>query len=110
MRFLPNKSQLDYDMGSAGAGLLAVCRFPTFRNMLSDISTRLILGCKADLLGHFDALAAKTELPTLDELLKHASLLRERYASQAAYKQSLDKAEQDDAEPHTKFPVGSTWT
>ncbi|KAJ7808146.1 hypothetical protein B0H14DRAFT_2525469 [Mycena olivaceomarginata] len=68
--------------------------FPTFRN-----------AAKRNLLGHFDALAAKTELPTLNELLKHASLLRERYASQTAYEQSLDKAEQDDAEPRTKFPV-----
>ncbi|KAJ7343048.1 hypothetical protein DFH08DRAFT_811370 [Mycena albidolilacea] len=54
--------------------------------------------------------SAKTELPTLDELLKHASILRERYASQTAYEQSLDKAEQDNTEPHTKFPAGSTWT
>ncbi|KAJ7845025.1 hypothetical protein B0H14DRAFT_2584918 [Mycena olivaceomarginata] len=90
--------------------------YPTSRNLIMIWEARvldcwrLVLGCKADLLGHFDALAAKTELPTLDELLKHASLLRERYASQTAYEQSLDKAEQDDAEPRTKFPVGSTWT
>ncbi|KAJ7308761.1 hypothetical protein DFH08DRAFT_927373 [Mycena albidolilacea] len=90
--------------------------YPTSRNLTMIWEARvldcwrLILGCKADLLGHFDALAAKTELPTLNELLKHASILRERYASQTAYEKSLDKAEQDDAEPRTKFPVGSTWT
>ncbi|KAJ7870106.1 hypothetical protein B0H14DRAFT_3440329 [Mycena olivaceomarginata] len=90
--------------------------YPTSRNLTMIWEARvldcwrLILGCKADLLGHFDALEAKTELPTLDDLLKHASILRERYANQTAYEQSLDKAEQDDAEPRTKFPAGSTWT
>lgn len=49
-------------------------------------------------------------MPTLDDLLEHASILRERYASQSAYEQSLDKAEQDVAASRTKFPVGSPWT
>ncbi|KAF8179974.1 hypothetical protein K438DRAFT_1768628 [Mycena galopus ATCC 62051] len=36
--------------------------------------------------------------------------MRERYASQAAYDQSLDKAEQEEATARTKFPAGSSWT
>jgi hypothetical protein len=35
---------------------------------------------------------------------------RERYASQAAYDQSLDKAEHQEAAPRKKFPAGSSWT
>ncbi|KAJ7697655.1 hypothetical protein B0H17DRAFT_1130259 [Mycena rosella] len=49
-------------------------------------------------------------LPTLDDLLKQASIIRERYASQTAYEQSLDKSEQEDASSRTKFPEGSPWT
>ncbi|KAJ6478884.1 hypothetical protein C8R45DRAFT_1076622 [Mycena sanguinolenta] len=71
---------------------------------------RLILGCDGELLSHFESLASKNKLPTLDDLLEHASILRERYASQSAYEQSLDKAEQEAATSRTKFPVGSPWT
>ncbi|KAF8210685.1 hypothetical protein K438DRAFT_1569424, partial [Mycena galopus ATCC 62051] len=71
---------------------------------------RLILGCKNDLLSHFDDVTAKNKLPTLEELLTEAAIMRERYASQAAYDQSLDKAGQEEATPHTKFPAGSAWT
>ncbi|KAJ7890217.1 hypothetical protein B0H13DRAFT_2277135 [Mycena leptocephala] len=49
-------------------------------------------------------------LPTLDDLLEQASILRERYASQTAYEQSLDHAEHDEAGVRSKFPEGSTWT
>ncbi|KAJ7656705.1 hypothetical protein B0H17DRAFT_955911, partial [Mycena rosella] len=67
---------------------------------------RLVLGCDSDLLTHFE----KDCLPTFDELLQQASIIRERYASQMAYEQSLDKTEQDDAPDRTKFPEGSPWT
>ncbi|KAF8168605.1 hypothetical protein K438DRAFT_2064437 [Mycena galopus ATCC 62051] len=77
---------------------------------LSNASTRLVLGCKDDLLTHFDDLAVKKKLPTFDVLLAQASIIRERYASQTAYDQSLDKAEQDEASARTKFPPGSSWT
>jgi hypothetical protein len=42
--------------------------------------------------------------------LDQAGIIRERYASQPAYEQSLDKAEQDKASTRTKFPQGSPWT
>ncbi|KAF7334057.1 hypothetical protein MVEN_02311300 [Mycena venus] len=71
---------------------------------------RLVLGCDTDLLAHFDELAANDCLPTLDDLLEQASIIRERYACQMAYEQSLDKEEQDGASSRTKFPQGSTWT
>ncbi|KAJ7731468.1 hypothetical protein B0H14DRAFT_3899204 [Mycena olivaceomarginata] len=70
----------------------------------------LILGCEDDLLTYFDNLAATNKLPTLEELLAQAAMRRERYASQAAYDQSLDKAEHEEAAPRTKFPAGSSWT
>ncbi|KAF7371606.1 hypothetical protein MVEN_00016000 [Mycena venus] len=71
---------------------------------------RLVLGCDTDLLAHFDELAANDCLPTLDDLLEQASIIREHYACQTAYEQSLDKEEQDGASSRTKFPQGSTWT
>ncbi|KAF8144094.1 hypothetical protein K438DRAFT_1910977 [Mycena galopus ATCC 62051] len=71
---------------------------------------RLVFGCKDDLLTHFDDLAVKKKLPTFDALLAQASIIREHYASQTAYDQSLDKAEQDEASARTKFHPGSSWT
>ncbi|KAJ7876604.1 hypothetical protein B0H13DRAFT_2548460, partial [Mycena leptocephala] len=71
---------------------------------------RIVLGCESDLLTHFDELAVNDCLPTLEDLLDQASIIRERYASQPAYEQSLDKAEQDKASTRTKFPQGSPWT
>ncbi|KAJ7703927.1 hypothetical protein B0H17DRAFT_1193860 [Mycena rosella] len=71
---------------------------------------RLVLGCDSDLLTHFEELAAHDCLPSIDDLLEQASILRERYASQAAYEQALDKAEQDGALHRSKFPMGSAWT
>ncbi|KAJ7933175.1 hypothetical protein B0H13DRAFT_1856462 [Mycena leptocephala] len=71
---------------------------------------RLVLGCDTDLLSHFDELAAHGALPTLDDLLEQASILRERYACQSAYEQSLDQSEQENAAPRRKFPQGSAWT
>ncbi|KAF7371884.1 hypothetical protein MVEN_00045600 [Mycena venus] len=75
------------DLGGTGFGLLAV-----------------------NLLSHFDELAAHDCLPTLGDLMEQASIIRERYACQTAYEQSLDKEEQDGASSRTKFPQGSTWT
>ncbi|KAJ6504038.1 hypothetical protein DFH09DRAFT_1102033 [Mycena vulgaris] len=71
---------------------------------------RLVLGCDSDLLTHFNELADNNCLPSLHNLLEQASILRERYASQTAYEQSLDKAEQDGVLPRSKFPQGSAWT
>ncbi|KAJ7936184.1 hypothetical protein B0H13DRAFT_1589778, partial [Mycena leptocephala] len=71
---------------------------------------RLVLGCESDLLTHFDELAENNCPPTLDDLLEQASIIRERYACQTAYEQSLDQAEQDEASARTKFPTGTPWT
>ncbi|KAJ7621676.1 hypothetical protein B0H17DRAFT_1151772 [Mycena rosella] len=70
---------------------------------------RLVLGCDSDLLTYFDELADDA-LPTLNNLLEKASIIRERYACQTAYEQSLDQEEQDDAPPRTKFASGTPWT
>ncbi|KAJ7208822.1 hypothetical protein GGX14DRAFT_632643 [Mycena pura] len=70
---------------------------------------RLVLGCDTDLLSHFDELAAHNCLPTLDDLFDQASIIRERYACQTAYEQSLDKEEQDGASSRIKFTQGSAW-
>lgn len=69
-----------------------------------------MLECGSDLLSHFDELDENDCLPTFDDLLEQASILRERYASQPAYEQSLDKADQDSALPRSKFLMGSAWT
>ncbi|KAJ6586290.1 hypothetical protein DFH09DRAFT_1075250 [Mycena vulgaris] len=71
---------------------------------------KLVLGCDSDLLTHFNELADNNCLPSLHNFLEQASILRERYASQTAYEQSLDKAEQDGVLPRSKFPQGSAWT
>ncbi|KAJ7775506.1 hypothetical protein B0H16DRAFT_1757012 [Mycena metata] len=71
---------------------------------------RLILGCENDLISHFDQLAENDASPTLEDLLKHGSVLRARYASQPAYKRSLDKEEHDKASSEVKVPDGSPWT
>ncbi|KAF8193976.1 hypothetical protein K438DRAFT_2130586 [Mycena galopus ATCC 62051] len=90
--------------------------YPTSRSMtliwearVLDCWRRLILGCDSDLITHFGNLASKKTLPLLDTLLEQSSIIRERYASQIAYNQSLDKTEQDDALPRNKFPGGSLW-
>ncbi|KAJ7811583.1 hypothetical protein B0H13DRAFT_2383779 [Mycena leptocephala] len=57
---------------------------------------RLVLGCDTDLLTHFDELAKHDCLPTLDDLLQQASIIRERYACQTAYEQ--------------RQPMSSHWT
>ncbi|KAJ7692191.1 hypothetical protein B0H17DRAFT_1200535 [Mycena rosella] len=68
---------------------------------------RLILGIDSDsdILEHFKQLAEIDCLPTLDELLDHAKLLRERYASQAAYDQSLSTEDYDEASSRSKIPA-----
>ncbi|KAJ7918101.1 hypothetical protein B0H13DRAFT_1869735 [Mycena leptocephala] len=71
---------------------------------------RLVLGCESDLLTHFDELATADALPSLDDLLENTSILRERYASQTVYEQSLDREQQDEAPPRTKIPNGTSWT
>ncbi|KAJ7167104.1 hypothetical protein C8R46DRAFT_1163398 [Mycena filopes] len=71
---------------------------------------RLVLECDGDLLEHFDELAASDALPTLEDLLEHATTLRARYASHAAYERSLDKSEHDDTPSSWKTPDGSPWT
>ncbi|KAJ7711627.1 hypothetical protein B0H16DRAFT_1261521, partial [Mycena metata] len=63
-----------------------------------------------DLIQHFDDLAAKTAIPTLEDLLEHAHVLRECYATQAAYERAVDKSEHEEAEAHERFPEGTAWT
>ncbi|KAJ7727496.1 hypothetical protein B0H14DRAFT_3619565 [Mycena olivaceomarginata] len=58
-----------------------------------------------DLLTHFGNLASTKKLPTFDELLAQASVIRERYGSQAAYDQSLDKAKKRQQHPHTDAEI-----
>ncbi|KAJ7742234.1 hypothetical protein B0H16DRAFT_1728188 [Mycena metata] len=70
----------------------------------------LVLECDADLIQHFDDLAAKTAIPTLEDLLEHAHVLRECYATQAAYERAVDKSEHEEAEAHERFPEGTAWT
>ncbi|KAJ7110688.1 hypothetical protein C8R44DRAFT_934414 [Mycena epipterygia] len=92
--------------------------YPTSRSMIMIWEARildcwrLVLGVdsESDLLIHFDELAAHDCLPSLDDLLDQASILRERYASQAAYEQSLSREEYDQASTRTKIPSGSPWT
>ncbi|KAK7012556.1 hypothetical protein R3P38DRAFT_3324130 [Favolaschia claudopus] len=69
---------------------------------------RLVLGIDTDIHQHFEDLAAADALPTLDELLLHAAVLRQRYASQSAYNQSLSKAEYE-ANTHSQIPTGTAW-
>ncbi|KAJ7721769.1 hypothetical protein B0H16DRAFT_1896326 [Mycena metata] len=78
--------------------------YPTSRSMT------LILGCDVDLLQHFDEIVVEDVLPSFEDLLEHAHMLHQRYASQAAYERSLDRFEHDEAAPSEKFPQGTAWT
>ncbi|KAJ7675501.1 hypothetical protein B0H17DRAFT_1140257 [Mycena rosella] len=72
--------------------------YPTSRSMSMIWDARVLdcwRTCRPPLFAH------------IDDLLEQASILRERYASQAAYEQALDKAEQDGALHRSKFPMGS---
>ncbi|KAF7371704.1 hypothetical protein MVEN_00026800 [Mycena venus] len=71
---------------------------------------RHVLGIDSDIHAHFEKLAKNNALPSLDDLLVKARILRARYASQTAYNQSLSKSEYDNALPHTQVPTGSVWT
>ncbi|KAJ7431690.1 hypothetical protein B0H11DRAFT_1848485 [Mycena galericulata] len=90
--------------------------YPTSRSMTLIWEARAldcwrhILGIDSDIHAHFEELAAHDAPPSVDDLLEQASILRERYASQSAYDQSLSKEEYDDASPRGKVPRGSPWT
>ncbi|KAJ7801437.1 hypothetical protein B0H13DRAFT_2390012 [Mycena leptocephala] len=58
---------------------------------------------------NFEELAKHDGLPSLDDLLVQASILRARYVSQTAYDQSISKAEFDGVSSSTKVPCGSPW-
>ncbi|KAK6969585.1 hypothetical protein R3P38DRAFT_2814150 [Favolaschia claudopus] len=68
---------------------------------------RVVLGVE-DLYEHFERLAETNSLPTLDELLVQASILRRRYASQTAYNESLSSSEYEAAKAEDRAPRGST--
>lgn len=67
---------------------------------------RIYLDATPDLLLHFQSLAVKQELPSLDTLLGQANVLVGRYASQEAYEQSLSAAESVDAPVPMKVKPG----
>jgi hypothetical protein len=92
--------QHDINLGSEGSGLLAVC---------CSISV-IFLGIESDIHVHFEELAAHDILLSLEDLLEQGTILRERYASQPAYDQSLAKREHDSAPARSKLPSGSPWT
>ncbi|KAJ6463158.1 hypothetical protein C8R47DRAFT_1225275 [Mycena vitilis] len=70
---------------------------------------RLVLGIDGDIHKHFEELSSNDALPSLDDLLEQASILRERYASQTAYDQSLSKEEYEEAGTREQIPAGSPW-
>lgn len=69
----------------------------------------LILGISDDIHNHFESLVKSKTLPTLDELLLKAAVLRRRYASQTAYNESLLQDEYAAACTEDKAPSGSAW-
>jgi hypothetical protein len=95
-------------MGGSSFGLLEVHVVLMFNNNLSDgENSRLILNVETDILAHFSALATAKKLPTLDDLVAKADTIRQRYASQTAYDQSLSKSEYDKADPVSQVPSGT---
>ncbi|KAJ7765118.1 hypothetical protein B0H14DRAFT_2403154 [Mycena olivaceomarginata] len=70
---------------------------------------RLQLGIDADFQAHFDELNSCDALPTLDDLIEHAQVIRVRYASQTAYELSLSNTESQKAPSTFKVPVGEPW-
>ncbi|KAJ7729217.1 hypothetical protein B0H14DRAFT_3097944 [Mycena olivaceomarginata] len=70
---------------------------------------RLQLGIDADFQAHFDELNSCDALPTLDDLIEHAQVIRVRYASQTAYELSLSNAESQKAPSTFKVPFGEPW-
>lgn len=97
-------------MGGSSFGLLEVRFVLMFNNnFLDEESSRLILNIETDILAHFSALAAAKNLPTLDDLVAKADTIRQRYASQTAYDQSLSKSEYVKADPVSQVPSGAPW-
>ncbi|KAJ7776977.1 hypothetical protein DFH07DRAFT_865690 [Mycena maculata] len=88
--------------------------YPTMRN-LRLIWTAHILGCWRlffgvdNLLQYLDDLATSNRLPTLEALLENASLLTDRYVSQAATEHALDTREATSNEYDNQVPEGSPW-
>ncbi|KAJ7770955.1 hypothetical protein B0H14DRAFT_3096055 [Mycena olivaceomarginata] len=75
--------------------------YPTSRSNDSHLggsASRLLqLGIDADFQAHFDELNSCDALPTLDDLIEHAQVIRVRYASQTAYELSLSNTESQKA-------------
>ncbi|PBK92339.1 hypothetical protein ARMGADRAFT_1105106 [Armillaria gallica] len=92
------------------------CNFyPTARSMqlfweahILDIWS-LHLADHKDILSHFNDLAIRNSLPTLDTLLGHAEILVKRYASTTAADLALSLSD-DASVPETyKIPLGKSW-
>ncbi|KAJ7793699.1 hypothetical protein B0H14DRAFT_2622596 [Mycena olivaceomarginata] len=61
---------------------------------------RLQLGIDGDFQAHFDKLKGCDALPTLDNLIYHAEVIRVRYAPQTTYELSLSKTKSPAHMPH----------
>ncbi|KAJ6487520.1 hypothetical protein DFH09DRAFT_1252793 [Mycena vulgaris] len=88
--------------------------YPTVRNLTTFWTAhvldcwRIFFGCD-DLSHHFDDLAKKDELPTLEELMANAEILTDRYVSQAAIEHTMSAEESTHPDNVKKVPVGSPW-
>ncbi|KAJ7811696.1 hypothetical protein B0H14DRAFT_3479507 [Mycena olivaceomarginata] len=73
-------------------------------------SRSMTLIWEAQLLdSHFNELNSCDALPTLDDLIEHAQVIRVRYASQTAYELSLSNTESQKAPSTFKVPFGELW-
>ncbi|KAF9005371.1 hypothetical protein BDZ89DRAFT_1145164 [Hymenopellis radicata] len=90
--------------------------YPTVRSMKL-IWNAQVLDCwrihlcsDGTLTAHFAELASKGELPSLEDLLLHATILYERYGTLDAYERCLTRADWASTEAGKKIPEGTRWT
>jgi hypothetical protein len=82
----------------------------TSRSAYMNILIVIRLFFKADdLLKHVEGLAKANRLPDLEQLIKHADILVDRYASQGAPQHALSAAEATDPDRQNKVPEGTPW-
>ncbi|KAJ7805999.1 hypothetical protein B0H14DRAFT_2382203, partial [Mycena olivaceomarginata] len=62
-----------------------------------------------DLEKYFASLETASQLPDLDTILDNATMLADRYTSQAAIQNSMRSAEATSAKNPNRVPVGSSW-
>ncbi len=62
-----------------------------------------------DIFTYYSTLAKEKSLPTLDDLLRQAEALVDRYSSFTAYDQAISLSETNSSSAEYRIPTGSQW-